>query len=150
MSKNCACAMCYSTLKGPNCCGLGLPFFAGCSFGATHQLNEGRQSGDGRKRAPRHFDSARTCLIGWAPRGSPRMRRCGLPKPVTHELSGCSSMVEQQPSKLNTRVRFPSPAPIFFADLVRILNFIPTTVEVISATRLNAFPVLPVFQPRDS
>ena len=25
--------------------------------------------------------------------------------------SGCSSMVEQQPSKLNTRVRFPSPAP---------------------------------------
>ena len=26
---------------------------------------------------------------------------------------GCSSMVEQQPSKLNTRVRFPSPAPIF-------------------------------------
>jgi hypothetical protein len=25
---------------------------------------------------------------------------------------GCSSMVEQQPSKLNTRVRFPSPAPI--------------------------------------
>ena len=24
--------------------------------------------------------------------------------------SGCSSMVEQQPSKLNTRVRFPSPA----------------------------------------
>src|SRR3954447_7151201 len=24
---------------------------------------------------------------------------------------GCSSMVEQQPSKLNTRVRFPSPAP---------------------------------------
>ena len=25
---------------------------------------------------------------------------------------GCSSMVEQQPSKLNTRVRFPSPAPM--------------------------------------
>jgi hypothetical protein len=28
-------------------------------------------------------------------------------------ISGCSSMVEQQPSKLNTRVRFPSPAPMF-------------------------------------
>ena len=28
---------------------------------------------------------------------------------------GCSSMVEQQPSKLNTRVRFPSPAPSFCA-----------------------------------
>ena len=27
---------------------------------------------------------------------------------------GCSSMVEQQPSKLNTRVRFPSPAPFLF------------------------------------
>ena len=27
---------------------------------------------------------------------------------------GCSSMVEQQPSKLNTRVRFPSPAPMLF------------------------------------
>ena len=26
-------------------------------------------------------------------------------------MSGCSSMVERQPSKLNTRVRFPSPAP---------------------------------------
>src|SRR5215211_589645 len=25
---------------------------------------------------------------------------------------GCSSMVEQQPSKLMTRVRFPSPAPV--------------------------------------
>ena len=28
-------------------------------------------------------------------------------------VRGCSSMVEQQPSKLNTRVRFPSPAPMF-------------------------------------
>ena len=26
---------------------------------------------------------------------------------------GCSSMVEQKPSKLTTRVRFPSPAPAF-------------------------------------
>ena len=30
-------------------------------------------------------------------------------------VCGCSSMVEQQPSKLNTRVRFPSPAPIIRA-----------------------------------
>ena len=28
--------------------------------------------------------------------------------------SGCSSMVERQPSKLHTRVRFPSPAPLTF------------------------------------
>ena len=31
-------------------------------------------------------------------------------------LGGCSSMVEQQPSKLMTRVRFPSPAPAFAAS----------------------------------
>ena len=33
--------------------------------------------------------------------------------PSTSELSGCgySSMVEPQPSKLKTRVRFPLPAP---------------------------------------
>src|SRR5262249_42593698 len=31
---------------------------------------------------------------------------------VELRVRGCSSMVEQQPSKLMTRVRFPSPAPI--------------------------------------
>jgi hypothetical protein len=30
---------------------------------------------------------------------------------------GCSSMAEQKPSKLTTRVRFPSPAPNDFNDL---------------------------------
>ena len=30
---------------------------------------------------------------------------------VPQEHCGCSSMVEQKPSKLTTRVRFPSPAP---------------------------------------
>ncbi len=29
---------------------------------------------------------------------------------IPHSIGGCSSMVEQQPSKLMTRVRFPSPA----------------------------------------
>src|SRR5688500_1187927 len=33
---------------------------------------------------------------------------------------GCSSMVEQQPSKLMTRVRFPSPAPVFAAQQRRL------------------------------
>src|SRR4249920_2337568 len=32
-------------------------------------------------------------------------------------LGGCSSMVERQPSKLHTRVRFPSPAPLSFYNL---------------------------------
>ena len=36
-------------------------------------------------------------------------------KPLTI-LSGCSSMVELQPSKLAMRVRFPSPAPSFAAS----------------------------------
>src|SRR5262249_47286827 len=43
-------------------------------------------------------------------------RRGQLRRPawrVRSGIRGCSSMVEQQPSKLNTRVRFPSPAPIF-------------------------------------
>src|SRR4249919_2472902 len=31
--------------------------------------------------------------------------------PIVSFRRGCSSMVEQQPSKLMTRVRFPSPAP---------------------------------------
>ena len=31
------------------------------------------------------------------------------------QVGGCSSMVERQPSKLDTWVRFPSPAPAFFA-----------------------------------
>ena len=34
-------------------------------------------------------------------------------RPTTVPRRGCSSMVEQQPSKLMTRVRFPSPAPTF-------------------------------------
>jgi hypothetical protein len=33
---------------------------------------------------------------------------------------GCSSMVEQQPSKLMTRVRFPSPAPSLFNGLATL------------------------------
>ena len=31
--------------------------------------------------------------------------------PVFRSICGCSSMVEHQPSKLDTRVRFPVPAP---------------------------------------
>ena len=36
-------------------------------------------------------------------------------------VSGCSSMVEQKPSKLMTGVRFPSPAPIF-SPLTNVLT----------------------------
>src|SRR5882762_3629706 len=43
----------------------------------------------------------------------PKVHRCQVSRSVAYlRRRGCSSMVEQQPSKLNTRVRFPSPAPI--------------------------------------
>jgi hypothetical protein len=41
-------------------------------------------------------------------------------------------MVEQQPSKLNTRVRFPSPAPIYVIDLFNIFfihNYLATALK---------------------
>ncbi len=54
----------------------------------------------------------RSCKSG----GTHRLCPVGADAPSTVMRSaarcGCSSMVEQQPSKLMTRVRFPSPAPI--------------------------------------
>jgi hypothetical protein len=35
---------------------------------------------------------------------------------------GCSSMVELQPSKLATRVRFPSPAPLMFCHAAQVMH----------------------------
>ena len=43
--------------------------------------------------------------------------------PVTPIVCGCSSMVEHQPSKLDTWVRFPSPAYVFVAQLDRATAF---------------------------
>ena len=81
-----------------------------------HSLShEGKNKPKNRNRVPLDFDGVRTCLIGWVPCGAPGTRRCRLPESCDTKLRGCSSMVEQQPSKLNTRVRFPSPAPIFRA-----------------------------------
>src|SRR5262249_16217931 len=42
-------------------------------------------------------------------------KRCG----TIGDTRGCSSMVERQPSKLHTRVRFPLPAPFISANAVR-------------------------------
>ena len=39
--------------------------------------------------------------------------------PVTPMMRGCSSMVEHQPSKLDTWVRFPSPASLY--EVYRVL-----------------------------
>ena len=43
--------------------------------------------------------------------------------PVTPIICGCSSMVEHQPSKLDTWVRFPSPAYESVAQLDRATAF---------------------------
>ena len=40
---------------------------------------------------------------------------------ATLNFRGCSSMVEQKPSKLMTRVRFPSPAPILSFSLAALI-----------------------------
>ena len=45
-----------------------------------------------------------------APR-KPERRKIERPRKGIRNSGGCSSMVEQKPSKLTTRVRFPSPAP---------------------------------------
>ena len=55
---------------------------------------------------------------------SPAISRCALAPDrrsgIKGDRRGCSTMVVQQPSKLNTRVRFPPPAPISL--LVSILR----------------------------
>ena len=84
-------------------------------FVVDGNLNIGRESGHVKGRsAARHRGNTRL----W--RGSSDIEPGAWqlrPRPWHDRQSparGCSSMVEQQPSKLNTRVRFPSPAPIFF------------------------------------
>lgn len=47
------------------------------------------------------------------------------PRPLTKAPSGRSSMVERQLPKLNTRVRFPSPAPAKFLTVRRFFVFEP-------------------------
>ena len=64
-----------------------------------------------RCRGIAQFGSA----LGSGPRGR-RFKSC-----CSDHLCGCSSMVERQPSKLVTRVRFPSPAPFFYPLLADFL-----------------------------
>ena len=71
-----------------------------------------RGSRRARSAATKPSRGQRTRAPGW-PRlrlamTTPKMNRGNAAKPLKR---GCSSMVEQQPSKLNMRVRFPSPAP---------------------------------------
>ena len=69
-------------------------------------------------RALRRFGSAGPVREGCRAEVAKQRRRAKLSYEDAYILRariqcGCSSMVEQQPSKLMTRVRFPSPAPTF-------------------------------------
>jgi hypothetical protein len=59
-------------------------------------------------------------------------------------------MVEQQPSKLNTRVRFPSPAPTAFSTSCgKILDFHSSAIQTHSeASRLKRQKICKCLQPR--
>src|SRR4051812_38976707 len=50
------------------------------------------------------------------------------------ESGGCSSMVEQKPSKLTTRVRFPSPAPGIVLAVIDV-----SIIELKAGRQLAAF-----------
>ena len=74
------------------------------------------QGDGGMSRAAKGADckSAGFAFVGSSPTSPTTAwgrRQDGLGSSDTGFPGGCSSMVEQQPSKLNTRVRFPSPAP---------------------------------------
>ena len=59
------------------------------------------------------------------------------------QICGCNSMVERQPSKLDTWVRFPSPAPTKFAVVAQLVERHLAKVEVASPSlvyRSKAFP----------
>ena len=89
-------------------------------FGRTNGDSEGEIRQYVRFRACRAV--AREVSQRWWLRQSARRDRSPLNICRTQvnrvRSRGCSSMVEQQPSKLNTRVRFPSPAP--FHDFSRL------------------------------
>ena len=57
-------------------------------------------------------------------------------RPAEGAISGCSSMVEPQPSKLMTWVRFPLPAPEQFgvlADVAQLVEHVLGKDEVIGS-----------------
>ena len=59
--------------------------------------------------------AGQTHLDFWPCSGSKRWSTTRLPAGSNPVQGGCSSMVEQELPKLKTRVRFPSPAPVFLA-----------------------------------
>jgi hypothetical protein len=65
---------------------------------------------------------------------------------LLHHLSGCSSTVEFQPSKLAVRVRFPSPAPNFSHQLISPIDELTQhRLKIISIDELKK--ALPGYSP---
>ena len=72
--------------------------------------------------------------VGRAPpcQGGGRESESRLPLHSPFEMCGCNSMVEFQPSKLATWVRFPSPAPTKHAVVAQLVERHLAKVEVAS------------------
>ena len=75
--------------KGADCKSAGSAFEGSNPSPSTNRGSRPREAGKRFGRAAPAFESSLLC----------------------RPMRGCSSMVEQKPSKLTTRVRFPSPAP---------------------------------------
>ena len=75
--------------KGADCKSAGSAFEGSNPSPSTNHGSRPRETGNRFGRSAPHCESSLLC----------------------RPMRGCSSMVEQKPSKLTTRVRFPSPAP---------------------------------------
>jgi hypothetical protein len=78
--------------------------------GTPFESEPGFRQGSGRAAALDQGLPTLTSGLGLVMKHPRRLLRSGSERRARRR--GCSSMVEQQPSKLNTRVRFPSPAPV--------------------------------------
>src|SRR6185369_521850 len=91
--------------KGADCKSAGSAFEGSNPSPSTSEEFRGQKTGDGKSRLS-GLGCGRNGFSGWRHLNSQFLNR------------GCSSMVEQKPSKLMTRVRFPSPAPEFALFLI--------------------------------
>ena len=60
---------------------------------------------------PPNYRGGSVWICGWIVKASSEVPTASCFGVSSPDSGGCSSMVEQKPSKLTTRVRFPSPAP---------------------------------------
>ena len=100
-------------LKGTDCKSVG---YAYVGSNPTPSTSLRRVQGHGRAGQPgtKWAGTKRAGPKRQGCHGEVRRTKTGGEEQESRTSRGCSSMVEQQPSKLMTRVRFPSPAPTVF------------------------------------